>query len=210
MNTSKQIALATVVLLAATAPAFAQAQQDPHHPSGSGQTQQAPAAPAVPQMRSGDMPMMGMMMQMMHRGGMGMSGEAMPGMHMADRVEGRLAFLKTELKIAEAQAGVWNDFAAALRNNAKKLDEVRKTAAASTSGPSLAGQLGQQEAWYAARLEGIRAIKAATERLYAALGESQRETADQLMPAHLGMGPMGGMPTGGMPMGMPMMGGGKH
>jgi hypothetical protein len=150
------------------------------------------------------------MMQMMRRGGMGMSGEAMPGMHMADRVEGRIAFLRTELKITEVQAGVWNDFAAALRSNAKKLDEVRKAASASTGGPSLIGQLGQQETWYAARLEGIREIKAATERLYPALAESQRETADQLMPAHLGMGPMGGMAMEGMATGsMPMMGGGK-
>jgi hypothetical protein len=208
MKTSKQIALVAAALLAATAPAFAQAQQDPHHPAGSGQTQQAPAAPAAPQMRGGDMPMMGMMMQMMHGGGMGMSAEAMPGMHMADRVEGRLAFLKTELKITEAQAEVWNGFAAALRNNANKLGEVRKAAPAGTA-PSLVAQLGQQETWYAARLDGIRAIKAAAERLYPALSESQRETANQLMPAHLGMGSMGGMAMGGMPMGMSMMGGGK-
>jgi hypothetical protein len=54
---------------------------------------------------AGSMPMMGMMRMMM--GQDGMSGMPMMGA-MAGHVEGRLAFLKTELKITEAQLPLWN------------------------------------------------------------------------------------------------------
>ena len=38
---------------------------------------------------------------------------------MAGHVEGRLAFLKTELKITDAQLPLWNAVAEAIRANAK-------------------------------------------------------------------------------------------
>ena len=60
------------------------------------------------------------MMQMM-----GMMGRGMDGMATIDRVEGRIAFLRAELKITDAQADAWNGFADALRTNARKLAEVR-------------------------------------------------------------------------------------
>jgi len=51
----------------------------------------------------GGMPMMRMMMG---QGGMPM---------MAKHIDGRLAFLKTELKITDAQLPLWNVFAQAMR-----------------------------------------------------------------------------------------------
>jgi hypothetical protein len=42
-----------------------------------------------------------------------------------DDIEGRIAFLRAELKITDAQMSAWNTFADALRANAKKLGEVR-------------------------------------------------------------------------------------
>src|SRR4029434_2294118 len=86
----------------------------------------------------GGMPMMGMMndmksmmggMSMMNAMGMmqsmRMMGPGMDGMATIDRVEGRIAFLRAELKITDAQANAWNGFAEALRANAKKLGELR-------------------------------------------------------------------------------------
>ena len=67
---------------------------------------------------AGGMPMMGMMRMMMGQDGMG--GMAM----MAGHVEGRLAFLKTELKITDAQLSVWNAVADAIRANAKSMTEM--------------------------------------------------------------------------------------
>jgi hypothetical protein len=42
-------------------------------------------------------------------------------MGMADHVEGRIAYLKAELKITEAQMPQWNAFADALRSNAASM-----------------------------------------------------------------------------------------
>ena len=61
---------------------------------------------------------MGMMCSMMRQGGMGSM--PMGGMPMmADHTEGRIAFLKTELKITDAQLPLWNAVADAIRANAK-------------------------------------------------------------------------------------------
>jgi hypothetical protein len=193
------------------------AQTDPHHPPGAATppAPTAPAAPAAPGMAApapgGGMPMMGMMqmMTMMGQGGMGMAdmgmhGMSMRGMAMAERVEGRIAFLKTELKITDAQGKVWNEFAQSLKNNAKRLAEVRDSAAKSGGAPaaSLAERLDTQERWLAARLEGARSIKTTFGHFYAFLSADQKKAADELMPMHLGL-----MPSGLMSMGM-MSGGG--
>jgi hypothetical protein len=46
------------------------------------------------------------------------------GMQPGQHIEGRLAFLKTELKITDAQAPQWNAYADALRANAKRKGEM--------------------------------------------------------------------------------------
>jgi len=71
-------------------------------------------------MPGGMMPGGGGMMDMMRmmRGEDGMSGMPMMAA-MAGHVEGRLAFLKTELKITDAQLPLWNAVGDAIRANAK-------------------------------------------------------------------------------------------
>lgn len=191
--------------LVASLPTFSSAE-DAHHPSDAVTQPTAPAAPArsgvgplsapTPQMPAGGMPMMTMMMSMMGKGMQGMSDMAMPGMEMADRVEGRIAFLRAELKITEAQTKAWNDFAQALRENGKKLGETRSmmmgmSPQGSAQPPTLVQRLEQQERWYAARLGGIQAIKTALTNLYGTLADDQKKAADELMVPHLGLMPMG-------------------
>jgi hypothetical protein len=65
-------------------------------------------------MSGGAMPGMGMMRMMGQDGSGGMPMMAA----MTGRVEGRLAFLKTELKITDAQLPLWNKVADAIRANA--------------------------------------------------------------------------------------------
>lgn len=210
------VALAVAASLAAAWPASAQTPPaDPHHSTeGAVPSQTPPAAqPPAPgssgmmMMQGGDMPMAGMM-NMMRQGGMSMSDMAMPGMDMADRVEGRIAFLRAELKVTDAQTKVWNDFAQALRDNAKKLGGMRTMMGPPTGAqsPTLTQRLDQQEQWYAALLEGIRATKVAFSSLYDALSAEQKKTADQIMAPHIGLMPMAAMSLGGMPSGggMPM------
>src|SRR6516164_758614 len=91
------------------APAFAQQpEHEQHHP---GET-----PPAAAGMRGPGMPGSGMA----GTGGMLMMGQDGMSM-MADHVEGRLAFLKTELKITDAQLPLWNAVADAIRANAKSM-----------------------------------------------------------------------------------------
>jgi hypothetical protein len=125
-------------------------------------------------------------------GMMGMMGGGPASMAMIDRVEGRIAFLRTELKISDAQASPWNAFADALRTNAKKLGEVRTSmmshmGAAQQQPPALTERLNLQEQWLIARLEGTRAIKSAFTNLYTVLTEDQRKTASELLSPHMGL-----------------------
>ena len=132
----------------------------------------------------GKMPMMDMMQKM------GMMRQPSGGMGMAtiDRVEGRIAFLRTELKITDAQHAVWNAFADALRANAKNLGEVRSSVmAAMATQQSLVERFALQEKWLAARLEGTRTIKAALANLIGALSDDQKKAADELLAPHMGM-----------------------
>ena len=98
-------------------PSFA---EESHHPSASpAQTAPTPqAAPGVPSpMRPGMGPggmSMGGQDGMMGPGGM-MGGPVMSMMHGSERIEGRLAFIKAELKITEAQEKLWADLAGTLR-----------------------------------------------------------------------------------------------
>jgi hypothetical protein len=132
----------------------------------------------------GKMPMMDMMqkMAMMRQPGGGM------GMATIDRVEGRIAFLRAELKITDAQNEAWNAFADALRTNAKSLGEVRSSMmAAMAAQQNLVERFSLQEKWLAARLEGTRTIKAALANLIGALSDDQKKAADELLAPHMGM-----------------------
>lgn len=212
----KRLALAAAMLLA-TAGSLSQAQSpadhDKHHPD----QKEAPAAksPTPPEGQrpgmggmggsSGMQGMMGMpMMDMMHTHMMQMMGmmrQSGGGMGMAtiDRVEGRIAFLRAELKITDAQNAAWNAFADALRANAKSLGEVRSSMMAGAQ-QNLVDRLALQEKWLVARLEGTRAIKAALANLVGTLSDDQKKAADELLAPHMGM--MAMMQSGQMGSGM--------
>jgi hypothetical protein len=145
-------------------------------------------------------PMMGQgwMGLMMGHGMMPMTGMMNPFRH----VEGRLAFLKTELEITEAQAPQWNAYAEATRANAKRMDELMKEMASGgmmmgNQGMMMPGQPGKMmslpdrldwaERHMAAHMQMLDAIKEPTMQLYAVFSDEQKRIADQLL------GPMGMM-----------------
>lgn len=235
-----RLTMATALTVAALAvPAWAQAPANHDHSRSGDTAKSAPADPApgssaaaAPQGGMGRMGMMNDMKGMMGRMSamhdtrmmqmMGMMGRGTDGMATIDRVEGRIAFLRVELKITDAQADSWSGFADALRANARKLAEVR---ASITPKPgelpvsTLAARLEQQEQWLAARLEGTRAMKSAYIKLNELLSDDQKKTANDLLAPHLGIGAMAMMTTpapleqkeqgrmpgmGGMGMGMGM------
>lgn len=202
----KRLALAALLLATASSPSFAQSAAHDH-----GQAQKdAPATqqPTAPQGQGGGstktgmmggggmmnhmggkMPMMDMMkkMGMMRHGGGGAGPGGGMGMATIDRVEGRIAFLRAELKITDAQDAAWNAFADALRANAKSLGEVRAAIMAGSAQQSLVERFALQEKWLAARLEGARALKSPLVYLMAALSDDQKKVADELFAPHMGM-----------------------
>jgi hypothetical protein len=173
-------------------PSFA---EESHHPSASpAQTAPTPqAAPGVPSpMRPGMGPggmSMGGQGGMMGPGGM-MGGPVMSMMHGSERIEGRLAFIKAELKITEAQEKLWADLAGTLREAAAKMQQAHRGMQAMSGSPATMTPpqlLEQHERNLALRLEATRTVKAALGPLYAALDEQQKQTLAQLHPMFHGM-----------------------
>ena len=181
MHCRKVRAWLVLMLALITGTALAQQpQHDEHHPP-------APPAAAGAGMPggmagAGDMPMMGMMRMMMGRDGMSMMGA------MARHVEGRLAFLKTELKITDAQLPLWNAVADAMRANAKNMGDMAGGMMGGSQTATLPDKLAMREKMMTTHLEALRKFKAAVDPLYAALSDEQKKTADELL-----IGPMGMM-----------------
>lgn len=175
-----------VILALLAAPVLAQQPQHEEHHQGTA----PPAATAAPgpgmpggsMPEAGGMPMMRMMM-----GQDGMAGMPMMGA-MARHVEGRLAFLKTELKITDAQLPLWNAVADAIRADAKGMGAMSDGMMGASQATTLPDKLALREKIMTAHLEALRRLKAAVDPLYAALSDEQKKTADELV-----MGPMGMM-----------------
>lgn len=109
--------------------------------------------------------------------GWGGSGQAMCSA-MAGHIEGRLAYLKAELKITEAQEPLWKSYAAAARDNEDAV-LARCSAMMSRRGAftlSLPDRLDQHEQLMAAKLEAEHAINKALKPLYAALATAKSKS----------------------------------
>jgi len=184
MRLPKACASLALILALTAVPALAQQQEHKqHHPAGT------PPAAGMQGMSGNQMggaggrPMMGMRPMMRGQDGMGM---------MAGHVEGRLAFLKTELKITDAQLPLWNAVADAIRTDAKSMSEMMSGGmmGSSQTTATLPEKLALHEKMMTTHLEALRRLKAAVDPLYAALGPEQKKSADELLMGPMGMGMM--------------------
>jgi hypothetical protein len=105
------------------------------------------------------------------------------------RIEGRIAFLRAELKITDAQAPLFDAVASAMREN----DRQMRAAFENRQRPQQANLLDRLDR----RQKGAENMAAATGKLkaawaplYAALDDAQKKTADELF-AHRGGHRMG-------------------
>ena len=177
------------------------ADHEAHHPDGGAITQQQPAQPAAPQAGRTGPGMMGGNMTggMMGQGQAGRAG-MMPMMNMmmgmqsgAEHVEGRLAFIRAELKITDAQTPQWTAFAEAVRRNAGSMAEMGKSMMGGGQGApaTLPERLAREDKLVAAHLAALKKTEDAITQLYGVLTDDQKKVADTIV-----VGPMG------MPMGM--------
>jgi hypothetical protein len=153
-----------------------------------------PLTAQQPGMGMRDMPMgRGMMGDMpMRRGMMGMMGDCpMMGMMMGDETspfaEGRIAFLKAELAISDAQKAAWEAYAAALKKNLQGMQAMRQTMMNVMDAKTPVERLDAHIAAMDGRLGSLKEVKPALAALYVALSEEQKKKADQIL---TGMGCM--------------------
>ncbi len=186
----KTLLVAMIVAAALAGPAAA--QTDPHHPDQSVAqgTQSQKNSPMGQGMMSGQAMMaQGMMMNCPMMGMMGSGGP---------HTEGRLAFLKTELKITDAQEKAWKTYADTVRAIDKKRASGSGTKGAIGGGMMNQGMMGggmmQPASTMSApetlgkraqiledHLKNLRDLQAATKKLYRGLDETQKKTADELL-----------------------------
>jgi hypothetical protein len=125
---------------------------------------------------------------MMGSGMMGWNGQPMCAM-MGSDIEGRLAYLKAELKITQALEPLWTAYASEARENAKSM-ATRCTTMMGQSGTtalSLPDRLDRHEQLMAAQLDSLRATNKVLKPLYDALDDTQKKAADQLFWGPMGM-----------------------
>jgi uncharacterized small protein (DUF1192 family) len=187
MLATTRLTIAAITLLGTVAMAGAPTAPDPtHHPATPAPAAAPGGAMPAPAGMAGAMPMMDMskMMQMMR--GMMMSGGAGMSMMAFEHVEGRIAFLKAELAITDAQLPKWNAFADTLRAGAKSMQETMSKmmqGGMPATAPARADAMVQM---MASRLEGMKAVASAGKLLYDVLTDAQKKVADELMSAPMG------------------------
>lgn len=140
-------------------------------------------------MMGGGCPMIGMMGQGMMGPGMmgpGMWGPWGPGMtgrqpKMEAIVAGRLAYLKGELNITEAQTEAWKGYAEVVGARVDLMQGMWQSMLGAMQQGTAIERADARIASMESMLEAMKALKPATEKLYAVLTDEQKKVADQLI-----------------------------
>jgi LTXXQ motif family protein len=131
-------------------------------------------------------PMMGDMMGFGRRGmKQGMGHGAM--MHSIPMMEGRLAYFKADLEIADAQMAAWDAYANAVRARHATMEGMRAEMMKAKESSSALQRLDARIKAMESKLDSLKALKPVTEGLYAVLSDEQKKKADQLLGGGCGM-----------------------
>ena len=104
------------------------------------------------------------------------------------RLDGRLSFLQSRLKITDQQKPAWNSYAQAVRAS---LDPLRKDCASGQvrrQAQTLPERLDRMQRDADQRAQSLHTIKPAAEQLYSALSPDQKKTADRILMSPRGRG----------------------
>ncbi|WP_442579252.1 Spy/CpxP family protein refolding chaperone [Mesorhizobium sp. ASY16-5R] len=142
-------------------------------------------------MMGGGCPTMGMMgYGMMGRGGWSDDGFGRGMMRgqprMGAMVDGRLAYLKVELGITDAQTNAWDVYAAAVRARVDLMQDMHSKMFETMQNGSAVERMDARIAGMEKMLDTLKALKPATEELYAVLTGEQKKVADDLIGADCG------------------------
>ena len=129
-----------------------------------------------------------------------------------ERIEARLAYVKTALKISDRQQAQWDAYAALLRKHAKEMEDrfaQRGRGPRPESQPNAIERLERQQSMHANAIVRLNELLAVQKPLYAALSAEQQKVADVVLGAGM-RGPggpggrFGGPREGGRPHGPSM------
>src|SRR5271169_414905 len=101
-------------------------------------------------------------------------------------VDGRIAFLKAELKITPPQETQWQHVAAAMRENANALDQAITAARQNPGAMDAVQRIERRQQFARVRADNDARLLAAFKPLYASLSPEQQRVANQLVMPHHG------------------------
>ncbi len=133
-------------------------------------------------MGHGMCPMMGEMMG----GKRGKKGHGMM-MRSVPMMEGRLAYIKADLEITEAQSPAWNGYADAVRARRSKMEAMHADMMKARESGNALQRMDARIKALETNLDSMKSLKPATEALYAVLTDDQKKKADQLLGGRCGM-----------------------
>ena len=125
-------------------------------------------------------PMMGDMMGSGRRGMMKGMGHGTT-MHSRPMMEGRLAYIKADLEITEAQMPAWDAYADAVRARHTAMESMHADMMKAKESGSALERMDARIKAMESMVGSLKALKPSTEALYAVLTDEQKKTADQLL-----------------------------
>lgn len=129
--------------------------------------------------------------------GPGQRAEARAFSRPTERVEARLAYVKTALKITDAQQSQWDAYAAVVRKNAQDREQwinaKRASASERAQHPNAIERLERAQSFHAEMVTRINQLIAVEKPLYAALSPEQQKVADVVLNARMRRGERPGM-----------------
>ncbi len=100
----------------------------------------------------------------------------------SDMIDARIAYLRTALKITDAQAKPWNAFADVLRKQAKERDAMVTAHRAYRDAKfTVVDRLEKRQKWLTRAASDTAELLTAVQPLYASLSEDQKQTADEFL-----------------------------
>jgi len=103
---------------------------------------------------------------------------AKTGKSRADRIEARIAGLKSQLKITQAQESQWNNFAGVMRDNDKTVGAMIEERRQKAQRMNAVDDLKSYEAITEANAAGLKKLVSAFETLYGTMSDQQKKIAD--------------------------------
>jgi hypothetical protein len=100
---------------------------------------------------------------------------------MGAMAEGRLAYLKSDLKITDAQQAAWKEYADAVTDRVGVMQRVRQTMMEAMRTGDANERMDARITGMESMVAAMKAMKPATEKLYAVLSDEQKKGADQLI-----------------------------